>query len=333
LSNTTLTASNNSSITFSSTVDSSGATPYSLTLVNGSGASTFSGVVGGTNPLASLTTATGTTSLAGDVQTTGNQSYGGNVNLNSSLSMNSLSNGDITIAGNLVASQAILQLLGGGAYILNGTTYSPIGTYTNTSLGNVGSLTWNGTSYSWTPVSSASTSELLLVGGGGAAGSQYGGGGGGGGGLIYQTDVTLSTGVAYTIDIGAGGIAVASANGGNGESTSISGTGLSLTAIGGGGGSTYNQLPMNTGGSAGGTRTDPAQCSNASPCAGATSVYYSDGLSYTYGNPGGSGGQDGNGVGGGGGGAMRLRGRAGAHNYLVYASNITAGRYARELAH
>jgi hypothetical protein len=300
----------NADISFGSTVNSNGSTPYGLILANGSGTSTFVSTIGATNALASLTTATGTTVLSGDVSTTGAQSYGGNVVLNSSLNLSSLTNGDITIAGNLSAAQAILQLLGGGAYILNGTTYTPSGSYTNTSLGNVGSLTWSGSTYSWTPLSGASTSELLLVGGGGAAGSQYGGGGGGGGGLIYKTDVTLSAGVAYTIGIGTGGIAVASNNGGNGESTSISGTGLSLTAIGGGGGSTYNKRALNTGGSGGGTRTDPAQCSNAAPCPGATSVYYSDGLTYTYGNPGGTGGQNTGGVGGGGGGAFTAGGNA-----------------------
>ncbi|MBU3608919.1 glycine-rich domain-containing protein, partial [Polynucleobacter nymphae] len=298
----------NGNISFSSAVDGNADNTQALTVVS-SGTMTFGAAVGVAHPLSALTTGVGTTSLAGNITTSGGQTYGGNVVLNNSLNLSSLTNGDITIAGNLSAAQAILQLLGNGAYILNGTTYTPSGTYT-TALGNVGSLTWTGTNYTWTPLTGASTSELLLVGGGGAAGSQYGGGGGGGGGLIYKTDVTLSAGVAYTIGIGNGGIAVASDNGGNGGSTSISGTGLSLTAIGGGGGSTYNKLALNTGGSGGGTRTDPAQCGNAAPCPGATSVYYSDGLSYTYGNPGGSGGQNGNGVGGGGGGAGASGGNA-----------------------
>jgi hypothetical protein len=85
----------NADISFGSTVDSNGSTPYGLILENGSGTSTFGGTVGATNALASLTTATGSTSLAGDVNTAGAQTYGGNVLLNSSVALNSSSNGDI----------------------------------------------------------------------------------------------------------------------------------------------------------------------------------------------------------------------------------------------
>jgi len=48
------------------------------------------------------------------------------------------------------------------------------------------------------------TVEVLIVGGGGGGGS-YIGGGGGGGGVIYMPEVTVTSGTAYSIVVGAGG--------------------------------------------------------------------------------------------------------------------------------
>ncbi|WP_035707127.1 filamentous hemagglutinin N-terminal domain-containing protein [Niveispirillum irakense] len=79
-------------ISFAGTVDGAQA----LTL-NNSGKTSFSGAVGGTTALASLTTGTGATSLR-SVTTTGAQSYGGAVTLNGTLST---TNSGITF-GNLI---------------------------------------------------------------------------------------------------------------------------------------------------------------------------------------------------------------------------------------
>jgi autotransporter-associated beta strand protein len=272
LSNTTLTASNNSSITFSSTVDSSGSTPYSLTLVNGAGASTFGGVVGGTNPLASLTTATGTTSLAGNVNTSGGQSYGGNVfiSLTSPIELNSTS-GDVVIAGNVSSGTIgyILELLSAGAYKYstdNGVTYTAgTATASPTTLSG-GSLAFvSGTStYTW--LSNASTSaNYLLVGGGGGGGGKYGGGGGAGGFVTGATSLSANT--SYEVIVGLGGAGGNSSGdvGGKGGNTTF--TGLTI-AYGGGGGMGNGSAAVGSGtatingGSGGGATTTGGSTGN-----------------------------------------------------------------------
>jgi len=100
--NTTL-ATTDSTISFSSTVNDSVADTHSLTLTAGSGAITFSDVVGGSARLASLaatsTHATGIT-LTGNVTTSGAQTYTGNVALGANTTLNSsASNGNINITG------------------------------------------------------------------------------------------------------------------------------------------------------------------------------------------------------------------------------------------
>ena len=76
---------------------------------------------------------------------------------------------------------------------------------------------------------------ILVVAGGGAGGNQSSasGGGGGAGGVIYVTGTPVSPG-AYTIVVGAGGVAALNSQGGDGGNSSIAG--LGLTAVGGGGG-------------------------------------------------------------------------------------------------
>jgi hypothetical protein len=83
------------------------------------------------------------------------------------------------------------------------------------------------------------TAEYLIVGGGGSGGTYYGGGGGAGG---YRTNygstaVTLAPSTAYTVTVGAGGVAPAYPNARNpGVASSLIGGVISIESAGGGGG-------------------------------------------------------------------------------------------------
>lgn len=95
--------------------------------------------------------------------------------------------------------------------------------------------------------------DYLVVAGGGSGGSY--GGGGGAGGLIYATEVAFTPGTAYTVTVGAGGVATPTA-GVIGANSTITGAGFaSVIAYGGGrGGSQLNTPPIDggDGGSGGG---------------------------------------------------------------------------------
>ena len=91
-----------SSETFDSTVDSPG-TAFALTTV---GPVTFAGVVGGANPLSSLT-ASSTATLTGDVTTAGAQTYGGAVQLEADTTTASTSNDAITFSGTIDGAHAL----------------------------------------------------------------------------------------------------------------------------------------------------------------------------------------------------------------------------------
>jgi hypothetical protein len=109
-----------------------------------------------------------------------------------------------------------------------------------------------------------SADVLVVAGGGGGGGTTYnayGGGGGGAGGLVYASGVNISTGVNYTVTIGAGGAAgVGSGGAVEGSPSSISGLGLT-TAVGGGRGGRGNgdSVPGTNGGSGGGAGGYPGQ--------------------------------------------------------------------------
>lgn len=92
------------------------------------------------------------------------------------------------------------------------------------------------------------TARVLLIAGGGGGGytgaSDGGGGGGGAGGLLYYgtetpktvngSELTLLTGITYTVTVGGGGAGAYGA-GTNGSNTAISApVGTTYTAIGGG---------------------------------------------------------------------------------------------------
>jgi hypothetical protein len=120
-----------------------------------------------------------------------------------------------------------------------------------------------GASGTFTPQQSLTVDYLVIAGGGGGAVAHGGGGAGGlrstvtatGGGGSLETPLSLTSGAAYTITVGAGGAGTSGAsrgNGTNGVNSSIAGTGITtVTSVGGGGGGDADNA-MSTGGSGGG---------------------------------------------------------------------------------
>ncbi|MBU3641842.1 autotransporter-associated beta strand repeat-containing protein, partial [Polynucleobacter sp. Fuers-14] len=282
-------------ITFGSTVDSSSTVAYSLASATGaSNALTFNGIVGGNQPLSSLSTSTGVTTLGGNVTTTGaaGQVYNGNVVLiNPNIALSS-SGYPISFAGN-ISTQIILQLLGSGSYIFNGTTSTLTSGVSQTLVGGNGSLLWTASSstYTYTPATS-STAQILVVGGGGGGGLD-GGGGGGAGGFVQTASnaFSLSGSTAYSVVVGAGGSGATGygaaggnwagiaanntgASGGNscfGTSCSGSASATTLVALGGGGGGTKGYGGA-SGGSGGGTYSGASGGSAVSTVSGITAT-------------------------------------------------------------
>ena len=122
-------------------------------------------------------------------------------------------------------------------------------------------------------VSQTFTADYLIVAGGGGGGYDAGGGGGAGGYLTslsganvpsggsVQSSLTLTTGITYTVTVGApgAGSTSSSSQGSDGGLSSIAGSGLStITATGGGGGGTRGSgvYSGKTGGSGGGKAGD-----------------------------------------------------------------------------
>lgn len=147
-----------------------------------------------------------------------------------------------------------------------------------------------GSTAAFTP-SQALTADILTVAGGGGGGYAYGGGGGAGG-LLYSASQSLSSGVAYTCTVGAGGNNGTNGSrvGVQGSNSTITGSGFTtLTAIGGGGGGANSggNQPPTSGGSGGGASGDG---SYSGAGGAATSGQGFAGGAVTSGNTGGSGG-------------------------------------------
>ena len=142
----------------------------------------------------------------------------------------------------------------GDGTLAGATANSHVFTDTQTGTYDWGTLTGNtltstNTTYTWTPPSEITGSNVLMVAGGGGGGKNAGAGGGAGG-LLHHTNQSLSG--QKTIVVGAGGA------GGSGSSTTIPSTNGSnttfdtYTAIGGGRGTDSNSTGGN-GGSGGGS--------------------------------------------------------------------------------
>ena len=327
--------SNNSNITFSSTVNSVAGNYYGLTISNGTGTTTFSGIVGassGTSALGYLcinatgcstssgvapTLSTGTTILSGNVTTNGTQIYGGGVTLNGAAISLTTNDGLFNIVGavnvepTVTNSYNILQFTGGSSYTYNGTVNGVLPS-------SAGTISWNGTSYIWTPSTSASNSKLLIVGGGGGGqrAPNMWSGGAGGGGVIYDSAYTVLSS-PYTITVGAGGARNTSNNvdyGGSGGSTSVAVSSQTLTAFGGGGGSTSGSR---SGGSGGGASPgDRNSITNGGIATIGSVSGYSSSTLVTLGNAGGGAAVSNSYIytGGGGGGGAGAAGTAGSNS-------------------
>ena len=215
----------------------------------------------GTNNQVTLTAAD-IVYLGASITTTGNQTINANVDIQGSSTLNSgLAN--ITINGNVTASNGILAFLGDGDYLYNGTSYTVDGTEPIGILYDAASDT-----YKWQ--ATVTTAEALIVAGGGGGGMDMGGGGGGGG--VIAQDITLTPG---WIDVKVGDGGAGAPTGGTGSGTqginnhvwtinakqggdsSIVTANGTLTAIGGGYGGTgpWNhtlQGQAGSGGSGGG---------------------------------------------------------------------------------
>ncbi len=194
-------------IYFSSTVDSSSSTGRSLVINNGTSQSIFGGSVGATNPLSSLSVS-GDAILFANVATNSSsgQSYGKDLFVIGSVALTSANN-PISIAGNINASSAVLQLLGSGNYRYTVGSYADISTaYVPwITLPGFGKISYSSNAYSLIPISASTIDYLVVAGGGGSLNASYLSSGGGGGGGVLSGSITTDSSVTYTASVGAGG--------------------------------------------------------------------------------------------------------------------------------
>jgi hypothetical protein len=241
----------------------------------------------------------GVINLGANITTGGSQTYNGNVVLaNSNIGLTSTSAG-VSITGGVslgagVGYQQIIKFLGGGSYSIStngGTSYTTSTVGSSLTSISYGTLSYDGSAYSFTPSYTGSV-DYLIVAGGGGAGNNYAAGGGAGGLLTGSTNIT--SGTSYSISVGDGGLGSASA-GGTAGGDSLA---LGFTAKGGGSGMHGGNggLGGSTGGSGGGASGNGNTNNNA------RSGFAALTLNPMQGNAGGDGGGR-NGTGGGGGGA------------------------------
>jgi hypothetical protein len=222
---------------------------------------------------------------------------------------------------------------GSGANWVTGSTFTLYG-IANAAIGapkaTGGIITYDSTYYyhtfgasgTFTPQTNLTNVDYLVIAGGGGGGRYFGGGGGAGGlrstvdvtggGGTLESKISLNSGTAYTITVGAGGAGGIDAGSGaqagvSGGNSSIAGTGLTtITSTGGGGGGGSYGGSNNaglTGGSGGGGNRDASTAGGSGTAnqgyAGST---YTSGTGINAGGGGGGAGEtgntDGNGQGG-----------------------------------
>ncbi|MBT8567984.1 hypothetical protein G6698_08200 [Polynucleobacter paneuropaeus] len=289
----TINATNASTSVGSNSISGSG--PTSAIVING--------LISASSGTAALSLTATTIYINNNVTTMGSQTYTGNVVLGMPSIVLQTSNAGVTVTGSITTQPTVLEFLGNTSYLFNAITYSA--SSSASSLGMLGSISWSGTNYTFTPSSSLTLSSVstLLVAGGGSGGAVsnggYEGGGGGGGGGVASGTMQLTANTNYVVTVGAGGISSFSTTNAccNGGNTTITG-GATITVYGGGAGGEGNGGGSSTGisgGSGGGGNGyggthNPGGVTSCSGCpSGLTS----------YGNNGGTGM---NGVGGGNGG-------------------------------
>jgi len=223
-------------------------------------------------------------------------------------------------ASGIDASASTNERLTSGVY--DGTSSAaPTRTQDADATGTDGDYTW----FKWTDTAAtgsysanaAETAEFLVVaggGGGGGDGNTVGGGGGGagglrtsygstsGGGASAETDLSLGSGVTYTMTVGAGGSGHTSQtdNGSNGGTSSISGSDITDITTVGGGKAAHTQSNAGTSGGSGGGNS----YTTATVAAGTANQGYAGGQGAE------SGGNQASGGGGGGAGSVGATGSA-----------------------
>ena len=160
---------------------------------------------------------------------------------------------------------------------------------------------------SWTAPSGVTSVDLLIIAGGGAGGSGAWGGGGGAGEVVSQTNYSVSSISATSLNVGSGGTPgaaslTASANRSNPGGNSWIGSSSGVVAQGGGAGASYaygdlSSFSVGGNGGSGGGGTE-----NTVTNTGGSSTKTSSGSRTGYGNAGGRGGPGGSTQSGGGGG-------------------------------
>lgn len=288
LSNNPVLTTQNAYVFFGGAVNSATPAGSSLSVQQGTGNVIFSGAVGTTNSLTTMTTGgTGPVSLGGSTATTGAQSIGGNLVLGAStLSLVSAADG-IGITGS-ISTQPIYRFLNGGNYTLNNGSQITASSVTD-ALG----VSYASGSFTWTPSFTQSTVSVLLVGGGGGGGAGSGGGGGAGG--LISTTSNLSSTTAYVFQVGAAG---AGGTAGNPGVTGTSTTAFGSVALGGGGGG-KTATPGLTGASSGGSGSGSGSAFGGLPSSSVDTSSGTQGTEGGLGYPTGGGGGGGHGTGGG----------------------------------
>lgn len=180
---------------------------------------------------------------------------------------------------------------------------------------------WDATTSTWLQFSQPAgyLVNYLVVAGGGGGGFSIGGGGGGGG--LLSSSVSLSSGTAYTITIGAGGAGAASStvSGTSGASTTVS---TVVTAIGGGGGGSEGPgAPSVSGGSGGGGSYNI----NLTGASGTSGQGFAGGNGFASSTQGGGGGGGASAVGANATGSGGAAGGAGASNSISGSAVTYAG--------
>jgi len=162
------------------------------------------------------------------------------------------------------------NLMSGSSFFLYGIKSAAVGAYATGGVISQTATHWIHSFFStgtFTPTQALTADYLVVAGGGGGGGS--GGGAGGlrctvgatGGGGSLESALSLTSGTAYTITVGAGGPGSAngqSTDGTDGYSSSITGTGLTtITSTGGGAGVSvggFNRDGRSGGSGSGGSR-------------------------------------------------------------------------------
>ena len=288
LSNNPVLTTQNAYVFFGGAVNSATPAGSSLSVQQGTGNVIFSGAVGTTNSLTTMTTGgTGPVSLGGSTATSGAQNIGGNLVLGAStLSLVSAADG-ISITGS-ISTQPIYRFLTGGNYTLNNG--APIAA---SSVTDALGVSYASGSFTWTPSFTQNSVSVLLVGGGGGGGAGSGGGGGAGG--LISTTSNLSSTTAYVFQIGAAG---AGGTAGNSGMTGSSTTAFGSVALGGGGGG-KTATPGLTGASSGGSGSGSGDNFGGLTSGSADTSNGVQGTNGGLGYPTGGAGGGGNGTGGG----------------------------------